>query len=255
MPGAIIHFEPIFSRLDQGFFFQRTLKKIKRERPDFLLYLLPINQERPSKKALYEFISYLKNEKIERILFTEAMKKRPEAEILLKHFQTYEGNTIINETIHEILKNCSQKKHLCLQDCTLVFYTNYTETLKELVFKLYPFVKTISIQTEHEALFLDLTSHFLENYGIYISVNQKFPKENIKLFLDGEQRNSDFSFQTSEILFSQSVIPDEIRTLLKPNQYFLEYMIEKQQKKLKNEQIHQFFIENQLNIVKIENND
>ncbi len=261
MACAIIHYEPSFSRMDVGFFIKRTLKNVKKVIQDdecyYLLYLLPICENYFSKKGFDEFVSYLKKENINKIILTKQALKCEKTEKLLNCFNTYDGLSLINAEIYEIIKKCALKKHLQLSKSSLVLYTNQPEKAKSVILKLYHFVKDIVIQTKEEEKFIDLSFYFLENYGIDVLINGKIPKEAVSVIIDGrfENGNYDFSFSDSRVLFCGKKIHRELNEILEMNQFTMEYIIENRQKNLENQQIHQFLKENDLKIVKIEKND
>lgn len=264
MNTAIIHFEPVFSKRDQGIFFKKTLKKIKREiqieNHSVLLYLLPVSFVNPSEKAVMKFIAYLKEEKIEKLLLSDSVKKRPEAEILKKHFQIYEGNTIINYKIHDILKKCSQKKDFALEDSTLVLYSNQPEWAKEFLLKVYPLVKEIHIQTKVPEQFSQIILYFLQDYGIYIAMNEKNDEKEIVVVSDEDFQGvvGDLYLNCEEqtkVLFQKKFMLEDFEKIVEPNQKMIEFLVENIYDNLKNENIQQFFTKYPVRITKIKNND
>ena len=147
MQAAIIHFEDIFRKKDQ-FFIGKTLKKIKRsikiENNEIPVYILPVTKEKPSVKAIKRFITYLKEEKIKYIIFSEAaLPFRSLFENINEGFEFFSGMHVIHHKIFDILRKCAEKNNVELSASTVTLLTDYPEQAKEMILKIYRYVKKI----------------------------------------------------------------------------------------------------------------
>ncbi len=264
MNSAIIHFEPVFSKLDQSIFIKRTLKKVKKnvviEKKAIPVYILPLCQENPSEKAMMKFISYLKAEGIQRVLLSDAAETFPIIDILKENISIITGMSVINYKIYDILRKCAGARELSLENSTLLLYTNRPALAKELILKIHKHVKKIKIETEKPELFTELTDHFLEEYGIFISVNQERTEEDLKVQLDGIEKKVGMDLYINEekpsnILFFDKNAFAEIKPFKKLNQSCIEFLIDQYYGTIKNETIRQIFKDYSVRITKIENND
>ena len=146
MQGAIIHFEPIFSNLDQSLLIKKTLKKVKKEiiteNLKIPVYCMPIAEKKPSQKAIYHFVNHLKENNIQSIILSEQAKKFA---YLLKEykkdFYIFNGNYVINYKINDILRKYAREKNIEIGKSTAVLITNSPEKAREIILKIYKIVK------------------------------------------------------------------------------------------------------------------
>ncbi len=260
MNGAILHFEPIFSKWDQSIFLSKTLKRIKSEiKVDNMtipLYLLPINIDTPSEKAMDKFTCYLKEEKVDKVLLTDAVKKLPICKKIKNGFYIYDGKPIINYYLIDILKKCSFDQELSLQESTLVLISDSPEQVKEILVKCCSIVKDVCIDTKHPERFEELRQSILESYGIYVSFSHKRSSKDIIISLEDNQKPFTFSMnQKSKIIFYNQKLLKDFLPFIECNQEMLEFFVEKKFNSTKRRYIQQFNKDYPIVIAKIKNND
>ncbi len=263
MKSAIIHFEPVFSKYDQSIFLKRTLRRIKKtfqiEEKEFFVYLMPIFFEQPSEKAMHRMVTYLKEEGIERVLFSKSAKSLQESEILRHSFLTYDGQSVINYKLYDILRKCANSKNLSLEDSTVCISCDDPDTVKKIVFKLYKYVRRITVKTKKPEVFSELVSFFLHEYGLYIEINHEPVEEKNQFILDidGTETNADFSFQAErhQVLFSKKHLFAGFMPYHDLDQQAVEFLAEGFYGSLQGNAIREFFDRYLLRITKIKNND
>ena len=264
MNSAMIHFEPCFSRMDQGIFLKRTLKKIKKtikvENYDVLIYKIPICIEKPSERAIQKFILLLKEDLIKNIILSDDAASLPFLEEFKKHFNIIDGASVINYRIYDILRKCVSMKENDLSDCSIILYTNTPELAKECILKIYKHVRKIKIESQKPDLFFDLTSFFLYEYGIFIEINQQKEKQEkeLSIVLDDNLESADlfyFNEKKSEILFTNKNYFKEFKKFRNLTQSSIEFLIDQFYGNIDNQSIKMFFKTYPLRISKIKNND
>ena len=258
MFGAIIHFEPFFSKWDQSIFLSKTLRRVKSEIEvegmTVPIYLLPISIANPSEKALDKFIRYLREEKVDKVLLTDVVKKLPCCQKLTDNFSVYDGKSIINYFLIDILKKCSSDYQIPLQECSLVLISNVPTEAKEILEKCYSFVKEIYIDTDHPERFESLQQEFLEDYGIFLSLIHKKQKNEIIISLESTQKPYHFSVN-QKIIFKNVKLLKKFLPFIECNQELIEFFVEKKFNSTKRRYIQQFHKDYPMVITKIKNND
>jgi len=222
MNAAIIHFENIFSKTDQ-ILINKTLKQVKRiinmEESKIPLYLLPIYKEKPSPRAMKRFITYLKEEKIRYIIFTEAAL--PYRELFLEltnDFQFFSGHHVIYYKIFDILKKYAEKQGIELTNSTVTLLTEFPEQAKEMILKMYRYVKKIRIKTKYKEKFSPLLEYFLYEYGLYIICDEQEEGVKEEIILPVQNFNVDVFFKCKKNI-------GEISSYINMNQESIEFLI------------------------------
>ncbi len=265
MQSAIIHFEPVFSNLDQSLLIKKSLKKVKKEMESegikIPVYCLPIAEKKPSQKAVHHFVKYLKENNIQSIIFSEQAKK---FEYLLKEYEKefyiFNGNYVINYKIYDILRKYAREKEMEIGKSTAVLITNSPERAQEVILKIYKFVRKIKIETTCKEKFLKLQEYFLEEYGLFIIFDSKNEKEKneISILLDNKEIKADLCLAGKNeinLIFACKKEFKEIKKYLQFNQKTLEFIINAHFGGLSEETIKRFFKEAVPKISKIKNND
>lgn len=250
MQAAIIHFEDIFQKKDQ-FFIGKTLKKVKRsiqiDNITIPVYLLPITKEKPSVKSIKRFITYLNEEKIKYIIFSEAaLPFRSLFESLNNGLVFFSGKHVIHQKIFDILRKCAEKKELELSSSTVTLVTEYPEQAKEMILKIYRYVKKIKIKTKYKEKFAPLLEYFLYEYGLYIVCTDEI--ENREISLPVQHFNLEVYFKCKKQL-------GEISSYININQEGLEFIIYSVYHSLSDETVKRFCKEYIPKISKIQNKD
>ncbi len=260
MKSAIIDFEPIFTKWEQRFFIKKAFKKIKSSvmvnEKEILIYKIPVVEEYPSEKMMFRFISHLKDEKIDTIILSDRAKLLPVSSMLKNHFKFYDGNSVINYKLYDILRKCAESQCLELCDATLILATNKPDVAKEFILKVYKHVKRIKIKTENPTFFSDLTSFFLYEYGLFIETARQIKKQEKDIFIlfDGTCELADVSFNSenkTEILFSAKNIFREIMPYVKLNQNTLEFLIHQLYGNLSTHSVKSFFKAYSVRVIKL----
>lgn len=264
MDAAIIHFEPCFSKWDQSVFFNKTIKKIKKtiniKDVSVFVYTLPLNEENPSEKALKRFFTYLKGEKIKYIISSNQAKEFTNVlEQLEENFLFFNGKTVINYLIYDILRKCAKIKEIKPEESTVTLLINDPHYAKEIILKICLHVKRIRIQTQDKEKFKELFDFFLNEYGLFILTDQRDDKEEKALVLCFDEAfnhiKADFNFCGKDKVLFQVKNINELSKLLTIDQKAMEFLIYTQYQKVSNETVKQFFKANMPKIIKIKNND
>ncbi len=263
MQSAIIHFEPVFSKYDQGIFFKRALKRCKRsfiiEGKEFFVYLVPIFLEKPSEKALSRWIDYVKEEGVRRVIVSKTVKGLKMADSLREAFSVYDGKSVINYKLYDILRKCAGEKGVNLSDSTLMLSSNDPERVKEAILKCYQYVRKITLKTNHPERFSELSAFFLEEYGLYISLHSKEPQNDsiLQIDLDGFEEHCDFSYniEKSQVYFSKKHLFAGLMPYSDLDQGAVEFLAENLKKSHEKNHVREFFDRYLLRITKIKNND
>lgn len=260
MKSAIIHYEPIFTKWEQRFFIKKAFKKVKStimvNKKEVLVYKLPVTEENPSEKMMLRFLSYLKKENIDSVLLSDRAKSLPVSSMLKGHFKFFDGNSVINYKLYDILRKCAESAGTELNDATLTLITNKPDVAKEFILKVYKHIKRIKIKTENPTLFSDLTSFFLYEYGLFIEIVGQVKKQekDIVILFDGSCDMADISFNnenTTEILFSAKNIFREIMPYVKLNQNTLEFLIYQLYGNISTQSVKSFFKAYSVRVIKL----
>ena len=252
MNSAIIHFEDSFSRMDQ-FFINKTIKRIKKsitlENTAIPMYLLPISKEKPSLKAMKRFITYLKEEKIKYVIFSPSAL--PFLELFISQnegLEFFSGKHVIYHKIFDILRKYAEKKDIELSASTVTILTEYPEQAKEIILKIYRYVKKIRIKTKYKEKFAPLLEYFLYEYGLYIICEEQ--EENIKeeIILPVQNFNINVFFKCKKNV-------GDISSYIDVNQEGLEFIIYSLYHSLSEETVKRFCKEYIPKISKIKNKD
>lgn len=250
MKSAIIHFEPIFTKWEQRFFTKKAFKKVKStvmiNKKEVLVYKLPVTEENPSERMMLRFLSYLKEENIDTVLLSDSAKSLPVSSMLKSHFKYFDGNSVINYKLYDILRKCAENASTELSDATLVLITNKPDVAKEFILKVYKHIKRIKIKTEMPTLFSDLTSFFLYEYGLFIEIVGQAKKQEKDIFIlfDGNYDIADLSFNNenkTELIFSAKNYFKEIMPYAKLNQNTLEFLIHQLYGSISQQSVKSFF--------------
>jgi len=264
MNSAMIHFEPCFSRKDQGIFLKRTLKKVKKtvkiENKEILVYTVPVCIEKPSERAIRKFIEYLKKENIKKIILSDAAALLPFKDEFYKNFSVFDGAAVINYKIQDILRKYVSTKEADLSNCAVLLYTNSPELAKECILKIYKHVRKIKIESIKPDLFFDLTSFFLYEYGIFIEINQQREKnlKEISIVLDSFKEKADLFYyneEKTEILYFKKDLFNTFKKYRNLNQSSIEFLVDQINGNTSAQSIKQFFKTYPFRIIKIKNND
>lgn len=257
---AIIHHEPIFSKWNQIFFTKKVKEKIKREitilNKKVPVYLIPIIKEKPSEKAINQFILYLKEENIDIVLLSNDVECLPVAKEIKKHFLFLNGNKVINYRLYDILRKCADARNTELSKSTLIISAEEPEQVKQFILKVYKFVKKIKIQTNKPSLFSDLSAFFLYEYGLFIEIVKEVKKTDneIIISLTEKSQQADVCFcneKNTEIIFSVKNLLYEINSYKKLNQEMIEFLIYLLYNNIKEENIKRFFKTYSVRVVKL----
>lgn len=260
MQSALIHFEPVFTKWEQNIFIKKAFKKVKStimiNEKEIPVYKMPVFMEKPSKKMMQRFISYLKEENIEYVLLSESAASLSVSYILKNHFKLFTGGSVINYKLYEILKKCAESRNKELSDSSVVLITESLENAKEFIMKIYKHVKKIKIKTDKPTIFSDLTSFFMYEYGLFIEISRKTEKKEneIYILLDGLYKSADLYVNgddKTEILFSAKNLFKELTPYVKLNQYTLEFLIHQLSGNLSQQGIKSFFKMYSVRVIKL----
>ncbi|MBE7048478.1 MAG: hypothetical protein E7393_03790 [Ruminococcaceae bacterium] len=266
MKAAIIHYEPVFSRLDQSLFLKRTMRQIKSEIKTedikIPIYLLPICGENPSKKAIEKFCSYLKKEQIKKIIITnQASSVLKNFSLLEKNFSFFYGDTIIKYKIKDILRKYALLKNLELSKETVVIETDNPNKAKELIAKINQMVRKIKIETKDADKFKSLTEYFLQEYGLFIEINKKNDKHGIIIQLDSMKEKKDSlrlyteKNNNNQIIFNCKNHFNQIKKYLTLNQKTLELLIFQKYGTINEQNCRRFCKDYHIRVSNFKNND
>ena len=262
MKTAIIHFEPLFSGFAQSFRFKKALKSsyiIKKDGKYKLpIYRIPVYEKNPSDKATRKFCEFLKQEKIERILFSKETKRVPRAVSFLKNnFPLFTGETVINCSIVEILRKYAAKQDKVLGESTLCVETDSPQKAERMIKKIYKHVKKIKLKTKYPDRFQDIREQFLKDCGLFIEINSPKTASELLVQLDSmlpKEEALHLCFDEtagSKIIFKIKNGFTEFEKMTELNQSAIEFLICLQFGKLSEQAVLQFFKSHSVKISKI----
>lgn len=250
MSVALLHFEPCFKKIDQNIFFKRTLKKLKKQvivcgKP-ITVYLIPVYEKKISEKAVEKFITYLKSEKVDKILLSDSANSLSCSQKIKNAFLSCSGSSVIIYMVYDILKKCAAQKNIDLYESTIILSDEQPHIMKKTILKLYKYVKKIKILTENPERFKELISEFLYDYGFMIETCNK--TEENEIFIN----TADYK---KEIIFYIKRIKDEFSYCKNINQAVIEFLCENFFKGFNDSHIKAFINEFSPRVIKIKNND
>lgn len=252
MNAAIIHFEDRFSRLDQ-ILINRTLKKVKRtikmQEEHIPMYLLPLSKDKPSAKVMKRFITYLKEEKIKYVIFSK--EALPFLELFKNHnegIEFFSGIHVIHYKIFDILRKYADKKNIELSASTVTLITEYPEQAKEMILRIYRYVKKIRIKTKYKEKFTPFLEYFLHEYGLYIICDETEENSHKEIMFPIQYYDMNVFFKCKKEI-------GDISSYININQEGLEFIIYALYHSLSEENVKRFCKEYIPKISKIQNND
>lgn len=263
MACGIVYFTPGLSKADRGIFLRRTLRRCKTviscEGKPVSLFRLPVCETAPSEKAMRRFVTYLKDNQIDRILLSQIPPSVAETLApLTQNFTVFDGFSVINYKIYDILRKYAAKSGINLAESTVVLCTDIPETARQLILKLYRHVRRIRIETGQPERFGDLAAYFLEEYGLYLPLTKQEKRQNeVYISADGQRQDCDIVMRGGSLEVS-FFIKDAFRELshyCKYNQATVEFLCYLHEQTLSDSAISRFFKIYAPKISKIKNND
>ncbi|MBR5236958.1 MAG: hypothetical protein IKW06_06285 [Clostridia bacterium] len=268
MKAAMIHFEPVFSHFNQTFGIKKALlhtkKEIKEEKIKIPVYLVPVTEKNPREKAIEKFSSFLIKEGITHIILSnKAYKNNLIRKKMETTFETFTGTEFVKYKLYDILRKYAGSKGINLGISTLIIETDSPEKARQYILKIYKYVKKIIIKSENEAKFSEITKFFLEEYGLFIPVEQKKSQEENEILIQLDSMveekkvlniSSDIN-RSSKIIFGSKKKFKNITKYLDLNQMSLEFLIFQQYNNINEENIKRFCKDYMIKVSKIVNND
>lgn len=263
MACGIVYYEPGLSKADQGIFLRRTLRRCKTviscEGKPISLFRLPICETAPSKKVIRRFADFLKENAIDRILFGQIPQSIAEISApLYREFAVFDGFSVINCKIYDILRKYAAMHNINLAESTVVLCTDAPEAARQLILKLYRHVRRIRIETDKPESFGDMAAYFLEEYGLYLPLTKQNKQQNeICISTDKQTQDSDVVMRGHglEISFVIKGTFKELSQYCKMNQASVEFLCYLHEESLSDSAISRFFKTYAPKISKIKNND
>lgn len=265
MSCGLIYFESGLKMAEQNIFLRRTLKQCETELVTegkrLLLFRLPVSTERPSERAVFRFIDFLKNKGIKKVYLHEIPKKFAGVIApIYREFEVFDGFSVINYALYDIIRKYAAQKGMILRDVTLVLHTDAPQKAEHVISLLHRHVHRISIQTSDFERFEALTAHFLNEYGIYIAMyGKKECKNEFHIVLD-EARKADLcdlnlTNGNLSVYFNMKQYFKELLCFGKCKQDMIEFLCYMHENSLSNAALSSFFKAYAPKISKIKNND
>ncbi len=265
MSCGFIYFEPGFSKVDQSVLLRRTLREceteIKTEGMKLRLFRLPLCEENPSMKTVSRFSAWLKKREIHQLYISDLPAQFVEVKrALAREFSIFNGLSVIDYAIYDILRKYAAQKEIKLADATLVLYTNNPQKTRDMILKLYRHVRRIRIQTENPERFSELSAYFLREYGLYIALeNEKRRPNEIHVVLEDGQKpevcDINLCGGSPAVYFNMKQHFKELSRFGSCRQELVEFLCYLHEESISETAISNFFRAFTPKIIKIKNND
>lgn len=154
------------------FGYRRLLKNkiIKRNNMNMIKIPLPPKMKEKHKKRYFtKLCRYYHEINVKNICFHNLNDD------LLKYyikteFQMISGSMVFYEIFLDIISFFAAKKGYNLNECELIFISNYPKEVHKLILKCFKYVKNISVYTTNPRKFENLSNELRNQYGIFIEI-------------------------------------------------------------------------------------
>lgn len=211
-----------------------------------------------NKKSLYliinKFISFLKNKKIEKIIFSDEILKITDIkEKLENHFQIFNGENIIKFKFQYIINKCIKNK----ENKEIVIFSNNFDKFYEYFNLIFKNFRVNSLVTDYKNLFISFIDEIFNEYGFFINIYNKddfIEKENYFIInIDTFYENFfDLDIRNIKILFYKNFMFDILsKYFINFDNKVIEFIIYNIYGNTENSNITDFFDKYNIRIVKI----